>query len=253
MAFARIVSLLQKCDSAQPVFPVTELFNEGWLLRLILDWFSQQPHKPHPLAFTAKSLWFSEARLPSQFLARYRGDELAESWTHADGVIGHIEVGGSRKTDTSLLPGATQLVATEAKLFSKLSPGVTNARFFNQAARYVACIAEMLNIAQRPASDFSDLGFYVLAPVEQIDAGAFTPEMNPTQILEKVRQRVEQYGGEKDRWFQECFLPTLERIDIECLSWERIIEHINGEDSSFGVEITDYYRRCREYNRQKKQ
>lgn len=253
MAFARIVALLQKCDSTQPVFPVTELYNEGWLLRLVLDWFSQQPQKSHPLSFNPKSRWFSEARLPSQFLARYRGDRLSESWTHADGVIGHIKIGGSRKTDTSLLLDANQLVATEAKLFSKLSPGVTNARFFDQAARYLACIAEMLNIAQRPASAFSDLGFYVLAPAEPIEAGAFERETRPTQILEKVSRRVEQYGGEKNQWLDEWFLPTLERIDIRCLSWEGIIEHIKVEDPNFGGEIVDYYQSCLEHNRRQKE
>jgi len=253
MAFARIVSLLQKCDSTQPVFPITELYNEGWLVRLILDWFSRQPYNPHPLAFRPESRWFSEARLPPQFLARYRGDKLAESWTHADGVIGHIKIGGSRKTDTSLLRDANQLVATEAKLFSKLSSGVTNARFFDQAARYVACIAEMLNIAKRPASALSDLGFYVLAPAEQVDLGFFERETTPMHILEKVRKRVEQYGGEKNQWLDEWFLPTLERIEIACLTWEGIIAHIKGEDSNFGGEIADYYQSCLEHNRRQKE
>ena len=32
--------------------------------------------------------WYSEALLPSAFLARVREDKLAEFWTHADGVIG---------------------------------------------------------------------------------------------------------------------------------------------------------------------
>ncbi|MCH7876577.1 MAG: hypothetical protein IH965_14945 [Gemmatimonadetes bacterium] len=40
---------------------------------------------PHPFALMPRARWYSEALLPSQFLKRFRGDPLAEGWTHADG------------------------------------------------------------------------------------------------------------------------------------------------------------------------
>jgi len=89
----RISHLLKQCDAFGRVFPATEIYNEGWLLRLILDWFSGQRNLKHPLAFTKKCCWFSESLIPSQFLARFRGDPLAEAWTHADGIIGNIKIG----------------------------------------------------------------------------------------------------------------------------------------------------------------
>ncbi len=43
----------------------TELYNEGWMLRLILDWAETHATRAHPLFFERGARWFSEALLPS--------------------------------------------------------------------------------------------------------------------------------------------------------------------------------------------
>ena len=96
-----VADLLKRCESNDNVCPPTDLYNEGWLLRIILDWFSRQKPSSHELSFSQGCIWFSEALLPSQFLARFRGDPLSESWTHADGIIGHIRIGRDGKADTT--------------------------------------------------------------------------------------------------------------------------------------------------------
>ena len=72
------------------------------------------------------------------------GDPLAESWTHDDGLIGNSKIGKTGKADIQLECGATHLIVLEVKLFSKLSPGVSDARYLDQAARYATCITEMI-------------------------------------------------------------------------------------------------------------
>jgi hypothetical protein len=62
------------------------------MLRLVIDWFSRNSQVDCDIQFLEGSRWYSEALLPSQFLTRQRGDNLAESWAHADGVIGHFEI-----------------------------------------------------------------------------------------------------------------------------------------------------------------
>lgn len=138
--------------------------NEGWMLRLVLDWFSRNPNVDHELRFSENSQWYSEALLPSAFLQNSGEKKLAESWTHADGVIGHFSIGEGGKADLSLDKNATQFVVTEAKMFSELSAGVTNAPYFNQAARTVACMAEISRIAGIAPKSFDNIAFYVLAP-----------------------------------------------------------------------------------------
>ena len=84
MSIEKIATLLGRCNGPEKNFPPTDLYNEGWMLRLVLDWFSSNPGIDHDLAFSPTDKWYSEALLPSAFLARVRGDELAESWTHAN-------------------------------------------------------------------------------------------------------------------------------------------------------------------------
>src|SRR5437899_1270882 len=125
MILQRIQSMFQCCHGVDRVFPRTVLFNENWLLRLVLNWFSSHDADAHPLAFAPGASWYSEAWLPSAFLARSRRprDLLAEGWSHADAVIGHFKAGQIGRSDISLLPDARQLVVLEGKIFSRLSSG----------------------------------------------------------------------------------------------------------------------------------
>ena len=84
MSIERIAELLNRCDGPEKNFPPTDLYNEGWMLRLVLDWLSLNQGIDHELSFSAGDKWYSEALLPSAFLTRERGDRLAASWTHPD-------------------------------------------------------------------------------------------------------------------------------------------------------------------------
>ena len=106
----KIKNILSTCDSKKSKIPPTELYNEGWLLRLVMEWFGTNKAFSHELAFyDDEARWYSEALLPSQFLSRFRSDKLAESWTNADGVIGHFQIGNKGKGDIFLNDNARQL------------------------------------------------------------------------------------------------------------------------------------------------
>lgn len=248
MMLERIRAMMKAVEGAGPVFPPTVLFNENWLLRLALDWFAAHPTEAHPLGFRDGARWFSEALLPSAFLARHKGDPLAESWTHADGAIGHFQIGAGAKGDLALLPDATQLTILEGKIFSRLSPGVKKAPYFDQAARNVACIAEVLCRAERPPGQVATLGFYVLAPQSQIDDGVFAPEVTHESIRQKVHRRVGDYEDQRDKWYEQWFEPTLKHIQIACLSWEDIIAQISDNDPSAGKAMNDFHAKCLHFN-----
>jgi hypothetical protein len=244
----RILSLLETCTTDSPVLPPTLLYNEGWLLRLVLDWFSTHPIPNHPLSFSEDARWFSEALLPSAFLARCKGDPLAEGWTHADGVIGHLKVGHASKADLSLLPDATQLVVLEAKLSSGLSK-VKNAPFYNQVARSVACMAEVLKRAERRPSEMAQLGFHVLAPQSWIASSHISAQADRKAIMEKVERRVQAYGGEKDSWYADWFQPTIEHIKVGVLPWEDIVRTIKEHEPSSSEALRAFYVKCLELNK----
>ena len=71
LALDRITGLLDRSAFDDRSFPPTLLFEEGWMLRLVLDWFSSHKNNSHNFSFDEDAGWFSEAHLPSTFLPRY--------------------------------------------------------------------------------------------------------------------------------------------------------------------------------------
>lgn len=238
--------ILSRCGTTRSVLPPTELFNEGWMLRLLLDWLDRHRDHAHILAFEDGARWYSEALLPSRFLPRTRGDSLAESFTHADGVIGHFTVQSGTRGDAVLDSVPKQFLVTEAKLGSALSAGTKNAATFDQAARNVACIAHMLAVAGVSPGSLKRVGFYVLAPRQQIESGVFGDLLSRQSIEGKVRQRVAAFGGAHDKWFQESFLPLLECIDLATLSWEQVLATLPPTDER--AELERFYGQCLVFN-----
>jgi len=51
----------------------TILYNENWMLRIILDWLTTNSKLESLIPILPKSKWYSEALLASAFLPRYRG------------------------------------------------------------------------------------------------------------------------------------------------------------------------------------
>ncbi len=251
MIINRIKSMLELCSGEYTVCPPTDLYNEGWMLRLVLDWLNQNKGGDQKLRlpYPVDAQWYSEALLPSAFLASSRKDKLAESWTHADGVIGHFSIGGSGKGDLKLSPDAQSFLVVEAKMFSKLSPGVTNARYYNQAARNVACMAEVIRPTKIPPRELSNLGFYVMAPRSRIKEEVFKKHMTHQSVRENVKRRVDEYRGDKQGWYDSCFLPTLDAIEIRTIAWEEMIDDISNADPEFGAELDQFYQNCLKFNR----
>ena len=248
MMFERICEMLKLCDGEKPVFPPTLLFNENWMLRLVLDWCSQHPDECETLRYLPGSRWFSGGLLPSAFLARKRGDVLAETWTHADGLIGHFAIGSAGKGDVMLLPDATQFTVVEGKMFSPLSRETKRIANFDQAARSVACIAETLRRGQRSPNRMSLLSFVVVAPASQIAAGLFADKLTSDSIKQNVTLRVAAYEGQRDTWMNDWFLPTLSKAKISTLSWEDSIQCVSRVDDEYGRELERFYDNCLKFN-----
>ena len=49
MVLDRITHMLQMASDGRAPFPPTVLFNENWLLRIVLDWFLEQPGAGDPV------------------------------------------------------------------------------------------------------------------------------------------------------------------------------------------------------------
>jgi hypothetical protein len=245
-ALERVGQLFLSSGTRAGILPPTALYNEGWMLRLVLDWFARQEPMGHPFDVMPRHGWRSEVLLPSAFLARRRGDELAESFTHADAIIG-VTRAGSGRGDVLPAHETKQFVVVEAKLMSGLSAGTKRAATYNQAARNVACLATALAQGELKPHDIT-AGFVVVAPASQIDAGIFNDWCKKERIIEVVRARVAAYKGDRDEWLQCTFLPAVSAIDVQLLSWESVLEHVRLRDAENAAALTEFYERCLLFN-----
>ncbi len=219
----------------------TEIYNEGWMLRITLDWYYQRAQSDPVGFFEKDARWFSEGRLSSQFLRRWRGDPFAESHTNADGVIGHFDI--SQRSEVRPRKNATQLMVFEAKLASKLSSGTTKAPGFDQAARNVSCLAHITAEAGINYSNLTNYGFFVISPKNRV--GNFTSLATKESIKGKVKDRVSMYNSDKLAWYNEIFLPHLEAMNVGIISWESLIDHM--EANGAGREYRQFYNTCCTY------
>lgn len=245
----RVARLLERCGQPGAILPPTALFNEGWMLRLVLDWAARHPLALSELRFEEGSTWYSEALLASRFRPRRRGDIGGEGFTHADGVIGHFRLRPGGRGDVELLPNARQFLVIEAKMASGLSAGTRRAPDFNQAARNVACIAHLLcGVGTHDDPDtVTDFGFVVLAPARRIAEGAFQA-VEREAIRLTVAKRSAEFDSAASSWCDTSFTPILNRCRLNVAAWETILERIGVIDPSEGQLLAEFYSQCLKYN-----
>lgn len=249
-----ILAMCKNLERGEGRMPPTILYNEDWLLRGILYWFFQNQAAGHPLSFQPGANWYSEGCLTSIFLPHYHKDELAERYTRADGVIGNIAVGKAGKYDVFLVDPFKQFVVLEAKLFSKLAGGTPRIPGYNQVARSIVCMASVLWEARCPAEEFASLGYYVLAPEQEIETeSSFYDFLDKESVRQSVLDRVELYQErsnylEKRQWFEDFFEPLLAKINLLLISWEEAIFAIKQDDEEMGQALGKFYARCLVYN-----
>jgi hypothetical protein len=220
----------------------TLLYNEGWMLRLILNWFKNNPGSKHKLSIPPNNNWYSEALLPSPFL---HGKGINEGYTHADGVVGKFKIGASKKGDLCLNDDSNYFYITEAKMSSALSKGTKNAPTYNQAARNIACIAELLHNKKLNYKDFDKLGFYVIMPLNSKHFNETKNILCKSSIIDIINHRLKHFPHSKKlssiNWLRNNLVDFINYLDIALITWEEILSHISDKDLNDFYDKTLYY------------
>lgn len=246
-----ILHLLEQLITDERRMPPTILYNEGWMLRLVLQ-AGSRGYLPHIAPIGVR--WFSEAQLRSPF-GRDRGPKH-EANTHADAVVGDFKEIVDTKSGVEVCNDAKLFLVLEAKMSSPLSSGTKNAPGYDQAARNVACIAHTLQMAQRKPESMEKVGFYVIAPKSQIDSGLFEEAMSFSSIRKRVDERMNHFTGESrdalTEWYRNWFCPLTEKMErdktLRCIPWESLIQQIAELSADAGAELRDFYDKCKQFN-----
>jgi hypothetical protein len=186
---------------------------------------------------------YSEAQLYTPFKARHRGDRLAEAHTHVDGIVGDFEIAGT-KSGATLTPDWRYLAVFEAKMYSPLSSGTTNAPGYDQVSRTVACMIHAILAAGEMGDRIAHLVVLSPADNDKIDPGRYTS----AYVAERIAARERTYlaagqDGQPTARFTDAWCAVLPRIRIQFLTWEEVMAEI---DSAM---LDRFYDFCVQFNR----
>lgn len=250
-AFDLVAEMLRRSQGHEPLFPPTELYSEGWMLRLLM-YAASESKGGLPVDLAPDATWYSEARLPSPFRPRFRGDPLGEGFTHADGVVGHFEFRAETRAGLRLLPEASQMVVLEAKMGSALAPGTSKVTWFDQAARNVAAMSWAVHQSKVDVDQIESIGFYVIAPATRLAAeSTFDEWTSRTSIIEKIDRRIALYAddpakaGNLHRFRQGTLAAVLDRAVITTISWEDLLAGVDGD---LRGPLESFYKECLRHN-----
>jgi hypothetical protein len=231
-------------DSGSPgcAFRETLIFNEGWLLRAVLEaWRSRRTEGPFAfLPFPPDAAYYSEGQLRTPFAARRRGDPLAETHTHVDGIVGHFSIDTRTHSGIRLAPHARYIAVFEAKLYSPLSAGTRHAAGYDQVARTAACLLHaLITSGARPAATH-------LAVLYPSDNRGVRPERHELPALQAaIAARLQQYQAARGgaEVFAADWQARLGEISLSFVTWEDALAGL--DDRTFD----EFYRLSRRFNR----
>lgn len=226
-------TLANRCDSEPKndggkFMCPTDVYNEGWMLKLTLAFLIGMPDDANlsdnlqRIRMAAKAGWMAEGRLHPAF--------EHEQCTHADAVLGDIEVDKDKKWCATLKEDATNFVVIEAKLGSDLSKGTKNAKDFDQAARTVACMA--YEMAKKGNQDVS-ASYYLLLPEKDEKKNLDMVKGAPN----KAKNEAVSPGNGNHRFRDDPkisidkFCNSFDSITCKMLTWEDIVKELLKEGS----------------------
>jgi hypothetical protein len=158
-----ILEIIKTIESSSANVNPTQIYNEGWMTRLLVYYSIQEKIKLKEIDFSSINYWTSEALLSSPFL---KVSTVREGYTHTDIALGDFTVDYEKKGQIIVNPQAKQFGVIEAKMKSPLSKGTANAPDYNQAIRNITCIAHNTKINCKTF-------FYVLLPESKLNKAGF--------------------------------------------------------------------------------
>lgn len=260
-----VEAIAECCDKDSPILARSEVYNETWMLRLMLariyDFegdFQIDGRKKNALDMIRNAVrknWISEGGLAPAF------EKEGTTWT--DAILGDVGLGGyydgdgdKRKVKIELKKSGGEcnpcVVIVEAKMGSTLSRSVTNSADYDQAARNIACLAKLLLDVP---SQKADGAFFVFMPndfnktkeVQSLISNAsqvIKNQKNEGRTVGKKTIPARDYAGDVEKK-KDDFIKNVEDIikqgesdkpESMVLTWNEILDAMNNDvDCASGI------------------
>ncbi len=175
----------------------------------------------------------------SPFAPRQRGDKLAEAHTHVDGIVGHFSIGAT-KSGIEVDADCRYLAVFEAKLYSPIAGGTSNAPGYDQVSRTVGCVINSLLRAGCP-DDPCSAHVVVLYPADH--AGINPGQYGKTHLERQIAARVQGFGLAPTSAFARGWRAALETVRLSFVTWEDVLAEIGNDP------LNQFYQHCWRFSR----
>lgn len=234
-----INDIIKSIHTNQPNVNPTEIYNEGWMTRLLVYHSIEKKIKLKTIDFGKIKNWTSEALISSPFI---HAKNNREGYTHADMALGDFTVDYEKGGKINIPQSAKTFGIIEAKMGSPLSQGTTHAPNYNQASRNVACIAEN-------TSDTCSSFFYVVAPESQmkkVHKNGFCNEdlVQPSVIKDQIAERFDLHNSVNEANPNETSIKTrVPNCRIGTITYEEWLKKLASD------ELDKFYMSCKKWNK----
>jgi hypothetical protein len=234
----QIIDIIKTVESKNSNINPTIIYNEGWMLRLLIQQSITEQLIVHGLDFSKIKNWTSEALISSPFVfAKVR----REGYTHADAALGDFDVDYSKRGEIIVAKNASIFGIIEAKMGSNLSQGTTHAKNYNQASRNITCIAHNTR-----CNSACEIFFFIAAPQSTIDNHELQEQLNQTTI--QIKHRFGAYPEDDSvRDNMDTILYIAAKMRKEVISFEEWLGAI--QDQHAKKDLQDFYCKCLKWNK----
>ena len=242
MIMQNIIDIIKSIDSDFPNVNPTEIYNEGWMTRLLINQSIKEKTKLNGLDFSKISNWTSEALISSPFVQAY---QHREGYTHADMALGDFAVDYEKRGEIIISDSAKIFGIIEAKMGSDLSKGTKHFSDYNQASRNLACISS------QTYDKNCEIFFIVVAPQIKLVEHEIDKQIDLQSMIHQIKERFKEYSDSfKSAQNMDLILSKAETCTVKAWSYEEWIKAIVSSDSK--EFLSDFYRKAKKWNRIRK-
>jgi hypothetical protein len=231
-----IIEIIASIDSNLPNVNPTQIYNEGWMTRLLFSYSVKEKTKFNGLDFS-NIKWTSEALISSPFI---KTKQNREGYTHADIIFGDFIIDYKVNGKVQVENNAEIFGIIEAKMGSGLSKGTNNFEGYNQASKNLVCISSQVY------KDDCKTFFIVVAP--EIKLVKIKEQIDLKNLLNQIDDRFRDYNDDfKSNQNMNLLLSKVKKCNVMAWSYEKWIEAIvDPKSKEF---LLDFYKKTKKWNR----
>jgi len=237
-----LLHIIKSIESSRtPHINPTEIYNEGWMVRLLVSQSVSYGLTFCNVNFENCKNWTSEALIASPFVD---APIKREGYTHADIAFGDFSVDYEKRGEIIIDADAKQFGIIEAKMGSNLSQSTSNAPNYDQASRNLACIAHQTVDINR----CNEKHLIVAAPEQTIDKHRLMKQVDLNTMVSKIEDRFEEYSFDfQSEKSKDKVVENAKNINVDIWSFEDWINAFDGNQIWYVLD--KFYRKALKWNR----